>query len=77
MKKIILLILSVLVVGCAFKQNNDGTYSPTDSNKRIIVFDSCEYFYVLEGNSSVMAHKGNCKYCEERRRQELKEFINK
>ena len=44
-------------------------------NLRVVVIDSCEY---LIGNSAFgyqgygyMTHKGNCKYCAERRKREL------
>lgn len=44
-------------------------------NLRVVVIDSCEY---LVGNTSsgyegygYLTHKGNCKYCAERRKHEL------
>ena len=44
-------------------------------NLRVVVIDSCEY---LVGNTSsgyagygYLTHKGNCKYCAERRKREL------
>ena len=49
-------------------------------NLRVVVIDSCEY---LIGNTSCadkgygyLTHKGNCKYCAERRKQELQN-VNK
>lgn len=33
----------------------------------VLEIDSCEY--LLRGDK--LAHKGNCKYCEERRRKQL------
>ena len=45
---------------------------------RTVVIDSCEY---LIGNRALvhqgygyLTHKGNCKYCAERRKQELQNF---
>ena len=32
----------------------------------IIEFDSCQYLISGVGNSQMMTHKGNCKFCEER-----------
>ncbi len=29
----------------------------------VLVIDGCEYIYFFSGNSEVLAHKGNCKYC--------------
>ena len=68
MKKIILLalIIALMVVGCSFK-------SGQDISKKIIVLDSCEYIYW----QSRMAHKGNCRFCKERRQKELEELVIK
>lgn len=42
---------------------------------RIIVIDSCEYLigskYEPGTGYGYLAHKGNCKYCAERRKREL------
>jgi hypothetical protein len=46
---------------------------------QVVVIDSCEYlFYRDYGQSSsagFLAHKGNCKYCAERRRKELEKLL--
>ena len=72
MKKLILLALTALMmVGCASKHN---TKEPLVTERyRIIVMDSCEYIkhQTLYG----YAHKGNCKFCEARKKQELKELV--
>ena len=72
MKKIILLALTALVmVGCDY-QNPDGSYDTSKSlTIETVVIDSCEYisgYYKL-------AHKGNCRFCKERRQKELKELV--
>lgn len=72
MKKIILLVVIISMISC-----ND--YNPDGSIKTntpagdfdIIKIDSCKYIESLYR----LAHKGNCKYCAERRKQELKELI--
>jgi len=73
MKKLLLLTLTAVVMaGCA-KRNADGSIK-LDSNitsPHVRTIDSCEY--ILWGYG--MAHKGNCRYCAERRKQELKEMI--
>lgn len=73
MKKIILLALTALVmVGCGdYKgKNQKGVaivgYSDVD-------IDSCQY--VIGYN--VLAHKGNCRFCKERRQKELEELVTK
>lgn len=72
MKKIILLILiTFITVGCDY-QNADGSYDTSRSlMMETVVIDSCEYvsaYYKL-------AHKGNCHFCAERRRQEMKDLV--
>ena len=68
MKKIILLVLTAfMMMGCES--------SPYDTSKSIefntIVIDSCEYIYGYQ----CLAHKGNCKYCKERRQKELENAV--
>lgn len=74
MKKIILLALTALMmVGCNY-QNPDGSYDTSKSQTmKTVVIDSCEYirgYYKL-------AHKGNCRFCKERKQKELEELVNK
>ena len=73
-KNIILLALTSLVmVGCG----KDVQYSI--EGMEISIIDSCEYIkcYTYGFNSFVYCHKGNCKFCKERRQKELKELVNK
>ena len=72
MKKVILLALTALMmVGCDY-QNPDGSYDTSKSlTIETIVIDSCEYisgYYRL-------AHKGNCRFCKERRQEEMEKLI--
>ena len=68
MKKIILLALTALImVGCYpenAKRIDDVYYS--------ITVDSCEYIYC---KGRLRGHKGNCRFCQERRQKELKELV--
>jgi hypothetical protein len=77
MKKLILLALTALVmVGCFNEKNPDGTY--TTPEQRTYIIDSCEYIgYLGFGNCDVIAHKGNCRFCKERRQKELEELVIK
>lgn len=72
MKTIILLALATLImVGCDWK-NPDGSYDTSKSlYLETIVIDSCEY---IDGYYK-LAHKGNCRFCTERRKKELNELI--
>ena len=68
-KKIILLALTTLVmVGCDVKQPN-RIYEPASYSTYII--DSCEYV----GYCGNFVHKGNCRFCKERRQKELEELV--
>lgn len=79
MKKIILLALAALMTGCV-KTNDKGeiivdncrNQSDID-NPYIQMLDSCEYICW----HSRMAHKGNCKFCKERRQKEIEELMVK
>ena len=73
MKKIIILLalITLMMVGCDYK-NPDGSYDTSRSIEfETIVIDSCEYIY----GTYKLAHKGNCKYCKERRQKELKALV--
>lgn len=79
-KKIILLALTALmVVGCTkTKENGEPIISDyynqhSVDNPYIQVLDSCEYICWR----SRMAHKGNCRFCKERRQKELEELLIK
>jgi hypothetical protein len=77
MKKIILLVLTALMmVGCLNEKNPDGTY--TTMEPRTYIIDSCEYIgYLGFGNGDILAHKGNCRFCKERRQKEFEELVTK
>ena len=82
MKKINLFILTALMmVGC-----NCGTDVETEESERlkgfdIIIIDSCEYLKDVEVRLDLgyglFAHKGNCRFCKERRQKELEDLIIK
>lgn len=78
MKKVILLALTTLMmVGCEYYADPSNDYS---SKFKTVYIDSCEWLmskYTLE-----IAHKGNCRFCEERdsikwekRKKELEELV--
>ena len=75
-KKITLLAVIILVtVGCDVKQP-DGTYRP--GFYKTYTIDSCEYVgYAIGSQCDYLAHKGNCRFCKERRQKELEELVIK
>lgn len=70
MKKIILLaLLAIMMVGCTSVDNQN-------ISRKIVVLDSCEYIQYWAGNyCTCIEHKGNCRFCKERREQEFKELV--
>ena len=77
MKKIIaLLALTFVICGC--NQSTNNMEAPVGGNTfkssfQTIIIDSCEYITGLDR----LAHKGNCKYCAERRKKEQEELIRR
>lgn len=81
MKKLLLLMFTtIIIVGCETESNYKVTKSPkvNEVGLSVIEYDSCEYVKGGGGigNSSYLAHKGNCKYCKERRKKEFYEMID-
>ena len=77
MKKLVLLLtLAFVMYGC--EQPTHNIKAPVGGNTlttafQTIIIDSCEYIT----GSYKLAHKGNCKFCTERRKKEQEELINK
>ena len=73
MKKLLLLVLAaIMMMGCDQQQFANNI---TKDDFGVCVYDSCEYLIAAHGYKGFLAHKGNCKFCAERRKQELKELI--
>ena len=77
MKKLILLLaLAFVMCGCNTPMNEDGSVKLNTSNAnspQVVIIDSCEYIHWGYG----LTHKGNCKFCAERRNKEQEELIRK
>ena len=73
MKKIILLALTALMmVGCTEKSTQPIELHTLNT----YIIDSCEYVgKSISFKSAILAHKGNCKFCAERRKQELEALV--
>jgi len=74
MKKLILLALAaVIMAGCDGRKVSSIT---DDAN--IVIIDSCEYIKnATYTYLYVYTHKGNCRFCKERREKEIKELLRK
>lgn len=76
---IMLLLLSILICAAVISADaapkNDMESAPKGSPASgyysTIVIDSCEYIEAFNR----LAHKGNCKFCAQRRKQELKQLV--
>lgn len=69
MKK--LLVLSLLLLSCETRNATVETTTTTISGRDIdlYIIDSCEYIGKVTGaQSDFLTHKGNCKYCTERKK---------
>ena len=74
MKKIILLALTALMmVGCISDEEEAKIYE--NDGFATLTYDSCEYVFKISGYKGFLAHKGNCRFCKERRQKELEELI--
>ena len=70
MKKLILL-LPLIMIGCDFSEPNAPINTSESVYYNTTIIDSCEYIESFHQ----LAHKGNCKFCAERHKQELKELV--
>lgn len=72
MKRIILLALAALMmVGCDWNSTYEVDTKKDGILYGTIIIDSCEYIRGVDR----LAHKGNCKFCKERRQKELEKLI--
>lgn len=74
MKRIILLALTALVMASCYNQN-DVAKSVEEGDFGVTVYDSCEYLIRISSYRGYLAHKGNCRFCKERRQKELEELV--
>lgn len=78
MKKLILLAFAaVIMVGCKKDRPRQEDIQPEVEEivvyqYRTMTIDSCEYLGI---GAHGFSHKGNCRFCEERRQKEMKKLI--
>ena len=69
MKGFLIIIAVLMLTACNTTRKGRTTENVDGSVFDVIVVDSCEYLIGDCGYSGYMAHKGNCKYCEQRRKK--------
>jgi len=75
---ILLALTALMIVGCDEKNDDasivlDRYYRERSINNPYLeTIDSCEY---IIWHNNKMTHKGNCRFCKERRQKELKELV--
>ena len=75
-KKIILLSFTIIMITSCYNQNNVAK-SVEEGDFGVCIYDSCEYLIRVAGYKGYLAHKGNCRFCKERRQKELEELLIK
>ena len=74
MRKAIIFIVSLLTLTACNETGKTKTIDNVSGTAfDVIEVDSCEYIIGSFGYRGYMAHKGNCKYCEQR----MKKLINR
>jgi len=68
MNKVILFLIAMLMLtACNETRKTKTIDNVSGTTFDVIEVDSCEYIIGSAGYKGYMAHKGNCKYCEQRR----------
>lgn len=71
----LLILATLIMVGCVYKSEAEREEAERLSGFNIIVIDSCEYLKRTSGHAGYFSHKGNCRFCKERRQKELEKLI--
>jgi len=65
------LLTSIILLGC--EKDGEVVSSLNDKDIKIYVIDNCEYIGDVRGGSrDFLTHKGNCKFCAERAKNNCK-----
>ena len=75
MKRLLLALTALMIVGCISDNEEAKIYE--NDGFATLTYDSCEYVFKTVGYKGFLAHKGNCKFCAERRQKELEELVIK
>ena len=70
MRKSITFIIALLTLTACIGTRKTKTIDNVSGTAfDVIEIDSCEYIIGTAGYMGYMAHKGNCKYCEQRKKR--------
>ena len=72
---ILLALTALMMVGCLSDEQEAKIYEY--DGFATLTYDSCEYVFKTSGYKGFFAHKGNCRFCQERRQKELEELVIK
>ena len=67
MRTIIIIIIAVLMASCTDMSIPEPDINDNPLGSDIIVVDSCEYVTWSSGYGGGICHKGNCKFCKQRK----------
>ena len=67
----LLILTALIMVGCDYNSNRNIDTKTEGVLFGTIIIDSCEYI----NGPNKLAHKGNCRFCKERRQKELEKLI--
>lgn len=69
MKTFLTIVAVLMLTACNGTTKTRTTENIDGTTFDVIEVDSCEYLVATRGYHGYMAHKGNCKYCEQRRKK--------
>ena len=69
MKKFLIIVAVLMLTACNETTKTRTTENIDGTTFDVIEVDSCEYLVATRGYHGYMALKGNCKYCEQRRKK--------
>ena len=64
---VILLILSSCTQQTVDSKKTEYYFSNAVNPIELTIIDSCEYLYGPWGNATILTHKGNCRFCKQRK----------
>jgi hypothetical protein len=72
-----ILLITIFFSGCykinTNKKESNFVLIQGQNPLKIVEIDSCEYLLGEWGNATVLTHKGNCKFCAERNKNNTNE----